>query len=217
MGVLLTPEETRTLLRKARRKCTASLHKLVEHNLGLVGGVIRKHFAWRINASYTFEDMFQTGVTGLIRAINKFDLSRKTRLSTYATWWIRQAIQRDLAFKDHEVHVPLHAERKFTMVHDVEDFIVDKEMDATDIAEIRELMRVNLKWLTEREREIIIAHRMNEYTLEEIGQWYGLTRERIRQIEFKAFEKLRRHIKRLTRDVHVRVPHLVVHDLGVIQ
>ncbi len=235
-------------IRQANRKADGAKQELIEANLRLVVSIAKRY----TNRGLQFLDLVQEGNIGLMRAVDKFEYRRGFKFSTYATWWIRQAMIRAIADQSRTIRIPVHmldtvnkllrttralvqelgreptdeeignklelpiAKIRLAMrmaqeplsletpVGEEEDsqigtFLVDRESaspsDQLLQRNLREQTEKILNTLTPREQKILRLRfgleDGNEYTLEEVGQNFQVTRERVRQIEAKALRKLR--------------------------
>ena len=249
------PERERRRLQRIVEDGDLARQHLIEANLRLVVSIAKKYNG----RGMSFLDLIQEGNQGLIRAVEKFEYRRRYKFSTYATWWIRQAINRAIADQSRTIRIPVHmvetinkltrASRRLqqelsreptyeeiadamgpewnaekveeafkltrepfsleTPIGDEEDsfygdFIPDEQIESpVDEASkiiLSEELEEALAKLNEREAQVLKMRKGlvdgREHTLEEVGQFFGVTRERIRQIENKALRKLKYHESR---------------------
>ncbi len=245
---LLTPVEEVKLAKKVWRKDKAARQKMIESNLRLVVSIAKRY----INRGLPFLDLIEEGNIGLIKAVERFQYKKGFKFSTYASWWIRQAIERALVNQTRTIRLPIHVDEKInrfikvlreqiqakgrepTMdeLADVMDTTVEKvkevmqvvrstqsldmpigekqENSLKDVIEDQSILSPDdivegikrhdmianwLDKLTENEKNVVILRFGLEdgepKTLEKIGEEFGVTRERIRQIESSALKKLR--------------------------
>ena len=249
----LTPVQRRKILKEGLE----ARDKLAVANLRLVVSIAKNYAGRSRSRDLSLLDLVQEGAEGLYRAVDKFEPSRGFKFSTYATWWIKQAVVRGLADKSRTIRVPVHMTEtaqkyqksmveleqqlgrtptvqeiaaelevepsKIFMIKKVSqdvarleqvfgggdeesstkisDTIEDQQQETQDVLVSQEILkdqiRAILNDLSPREREIIeLRHGMKDgisYTLEQIGGEMGVTRERVRQIEARALERLRAH------------------------
>lgn len=249
----LTARDEKELAKKIEAGDMEAKKRLTQSNLKLVVSIARKYIGR--SQHLTLLDLIQEGNLGLFRAVEKFDWRKGYKFSTYATWWIRQAITRALADQARTVRIPVHmietiskytqAKRKLLQLMGREplpeeiaselglevskvryiqkisqdsvsletpvgeegedsilaEFIADDKVTSPSLDAARSLLKNRLQDvltdLTPREQKILALRFGLEdgvtHTLEEVGKEFGVTRERIRQIEAKALEKIRQH------------------------
>ena len=250
---VITMEDEKVYARRIAQGDTVARRKMIEANLRLVVKIARKY----MHQGISHLDLIEEGNIGLIRAVEKFDASRNCRFSTYATWWIRQSIERGIANFSRTIRLPIHISGRIYRISKIISSFIEKngrEPSPEEISEetglpldfVTNLFSIVVKtysletiidedgkltleevlanttveeplsafeqtrrveevasWLdilgTDEKRVIILRYGLDgeePQTLESIGKIFGVTRERIRQIEQKSINKLRRIVKR---------------------
>lgn len=245
---LLNAVSEKELARKIEKGDEAARNKMIESNLRLVVKIAKRY----INRGLPFLDLIEEGNLGLIKSVERFRLSKECRFSTYATWWIRQSINRALINQSRTIRLPVHVSddigrmiritRKlsqelnreptieeiadsmnakiqnvrrlmtllrhtcsieapigdgtdFALIDTIEDSSMTSPIELLENINIFELISEHFNKLSEHEQKILTLRfglDDNEpQTLDNIGQQFGVTRERVRQIEAKSLEKLR--------------------------
>ena len=245
---LLTAEEERALARRIDDGDMAARDKMIESNLRLVVKIAKRY----MNRGLPFLDLIEEGNLGLIKAVERFKLSKECRFSTYATWWIRQSIERALVNQSRTIRLPVHVSddinklikitrelvrdlnrepqvkevadvmgvepayvrrlmvllkktysiehpmgenNDYSLIDTIEDTSVVNPLDLAEWLNKFRIVTDLLATLNDNEKEIIALRfgldDRDPQTLDTIGRQFGVTRERIRQIEAKSLEKLR--------------------------
>ncbi len=254
---LLTAEDERELAELIAQGDDAARERMIESNLRLVVKIAKRY----MNRGLPFLDLIEEGNMGMIKAVEKFKVSKGCRFSTYATWWIRQSIERSIVNQSRTIRLPVHIADNINKLSKISRELVQRLKRDPEVEEIAEAMGVDanhvrrmmilvkktysiehpmgnnddyslidtiedknlvdpgnkieeldrfshvMKWmedLNENEREILAMRFGLEdrepQTLDTIGHKFGVTRERIRQIEAKSLAKLRKTLKKRLSD-----------------
>lgn len=249
---LLTLAEEQELTRKAAANDPEARERLIKSNLRLVVSLAKRYYGR--SKKLSFLDLIQEGNIGLAKAVDKFDWKRGFKFSTYATWWIRQAITRAMADHARTVRLPVHIIEALYKMNKARKYLAEElgrdpapeeiashiniapqkvqkllkltqdvtylekpvgDQEETLLGELikdeksvspereaalliyREKLRAAIEDLPEREKQVLMLRYGFKdgvmHTLEEIGRIFGVTRERVRQLEIKAIEKLKAH------------------------
>ncbi len=163
-------------------------------HIGLVHSVVRRRFERWVRGRIEYDDLVQAGCEGLMRAVEKFDPERGCRFSTYAEWWIRNAVGRYIERNHRAVRVPPHVKNpppEWTVPVDEE--MSDNEQDPERVVARRDGAKLLASIKNERARAII-AGRLGGLTLGEVGRALGISHERTRQIESATLDQLREKV-----------------------
>jgi RNA polymerase primary sigma factor len=214
-GRLLAKEEELTLARQARAGDEDTRRRLVEKNLRLVVSVAKRYRGMGL----PFEELIQEGNIGLMTAVERFDPEMGDRFSTYATWWVRQAIGRAIADKGRVVRLPVHAGEKARktarvrnalsaqlgreptyeeVASELREFVEDEGASEMPDGVIRQMENARLieaiEGITDREWHVLVRRYgldgQESATLAELGEELGTTRERVRQLQRNAERRL---------------------------
>jgi len=246
---LLNAESEKELARKIEKGDKAARDKMIESNLRLVVKIAKRY----VNRGLPFLDLIEEGNLGLIKAVERFNLAKECRFSTYATWWIRQAIERSLINQSRTIRLPVHISddinrmlrisrglsqelqrepavqeiaeamnakqayvrrlmtllrrtcsiespigdsNDYSLIDTIEDCSMTAPSTLLENIDVYEMISEHFDALSESEQTILTLRfgldDKEPQTLDTIGQQFGVTRERIRQIEAKSIEKLRK-------------------------
>lgn len=251
---VLTPEEEIQLFTEIKNGNAQAREKIINSNLKLVVFIAKRYTGVIRETNIDIMDLIQCGNNGLISAVDKFELGKGTKFSTYAFWWIKQSITRFLSERRNFIRIPSYlyglstklnlycddylkrngvkpSVKELSDIFDVPEEMIEKALSAQipvrssdapvdeeketplidmissdeDMSEdvekrilVEQILQIAKECLTQKEYEILMLRigfdSNREYTLEELAEKYGLTRERIRQIHIKAVEKLQKKV-----------------------